>query len=62
MYVCSRSGKELTVPHQMGVAGAMSLPVFWLAGAGAAVFWVLGMLDLSFLFAVHRVFQFAPSD
>ncbi|XP_075897290.1 prenylated Rab acceptor protein 1 [Nelusetta ayraudi] len=35
-------GKELTVPHQMSLAGAVSLPVFWLAGAGAAVFWVLG--------------------
>lgn len=36
------AGKELTVPHQMSLAGAISLPVFWLAGAGAAVFWVLG--------------------
>lgn len=36
------SGKELTVPHQMSLAGGISLPVFWLAGAGAAVFWVLG--------------------
>lgn len=36
------TGKELTVPHQMSLAGAVSLPVFWLAGAGAAVFWVLG--------------------
>jgi len=35
-------GKELNLPHQMGLAGAVSLPVFWLAGAGAAVFWVLG--------------------
>ncbi|CAL8340549.1 prenylated Rab acceptor protein 1 [Gadus morhua] len=35
-------GRELNVPHQLGLAGAVSLPVFWLAGAGAAVFWVLG--------------------
>ncbi|KAG5856225.1 prenylated Rab acceptor protein 1 isoform X1 [Anguilla anguilla] len=35
-------GRELTRPHQMGLAGAVSLPVFWLAGAGTAVFWVLG--------------------
>ena len=35
-------GKELNVPHQMSLAGVISLPVFWLAGAGAAVFWVLG--------------------
>lgn len=38
----AQTGKELTVPHQMSLAGAVSLPVFWLAGAGAAVFWVLG--------------------
>ncbi|KAI1886233.1 hypothetical protein AGOR_G00211880 [Albula goreensis] len=35
-------GRELTGGHQMGLAGAVSLPVFWLAGAGTAVFWVLG--------------------
>ncbi|KAG9275967.1 prenylated Rab acceptor protein 1 [Astyanax mexicanus] len=35
-------GRELTPGHQLGLAGAVSLPVFWLAGAGAAVFWVLG--------------------
>lgn len=39
------AGKELTVPHQLSLAGALSLPVFWLAGAGAAVFWVLGRLN-----------------
>lgn len=38
----AETGRELTVPHQMSLAGAVSLPVFWLAGAGAAVFWVLG--------------------
>ncbi|MBH0219684.1 hypothetical protein GH793_16010 [Listeria monocytogenes] len=35
-------GRELTQGHQLGLAGSVSLPVFWLAGAGAAVFWVLG--------------------
>ncbi|XP_017325017.1 prenylated Rab acceptor protein 1 isoform X1 [Ictalurus punctatus] len=35
-------GRELTQGHQLGLAGAVSLPVFWLAGAGTAVFWVLG--------------------
>ncbi|XP_067172954.1 prenylated Rab acceptor protein 1 [Apteryx mantelli] len=35
-------GRELTTAHQYGLAGGISLPVFWLAGAGAAVFWVLG--------------------
>lgn len=39
---CGSAGRELTVPHQMSLAGAVSIPVFWLAGAGAAVFWVLG--------------------
>lgn len=48
-------GKELTVPHQMGVAGAMSLPVFWLAGAGAAVFWVLGAT--LFVIGSHAAFR-----
>lgn len=40
-------GRELTHGHQLGLAGAVSLPVFWLAGAGAAVFWVLGELYFS---------------
>ncbi|XP_066575531.1 prenylated Rab acceptor protein 1 [Amia ocellicauda] len=35
-------GREVTGGHQLGLAGAVSFPVFWLAGAGAAVFWVLG--------------------
>ncbi|XP_058716049.1 LOW QUALITY PROTEIN: prenylated Rab acceptor protein 1 [Poecile atricapillus] len=35
-------GRELGPAHQLGVAGGVSLPLFWLAGAGAAVFWVLG--------------------
>lgn len=36
------SGRELTQGHQLGLAGGVSFPVFWLAGAGAAVFWILG--------------------
>nr|XP_006641596.2 PREDICTED: prenylated Rab acceptor protein 1 isoform X2 [Lepisosteus oculatus] len=35
-------GREVTGGHQLALAGAVSFPVFWLAGAGAAVFWVLG--------------------
>lgn len=38
----SLSGRELTQGHQLGLAGGVSFPVFWLAGAGSAVFWVLG--------------------
>ncbi|XP_054904120.1 prenylated Rab acceptor protein 1 [Poeciliopsis prolifica] len=48
-------GKELTVPHQMGLAGAVSLPVFWLAGAGAAVFWVFGAT--LFVIGSHAAFR-----
>ncbi|XP_071275362.1 prenylated Rab acceptor protein 1 [Agelaius tricolor] len=35
-------GRELSPAHQLGVAGGASLPLLWLAGAGAAVFWLLG--------------------
>ncbi|XP_072282080.1 prenylated Rab acceptor protein 1 isoform X1 [Pyxicephalus adspersus] len=35
-------GRELSTANQYGLAGAVSFPFFWLAGAGAAVFWVLG--------------------
>ncbi|XP_030068085.1 prenylated Rab acceptor protein 1 isoform X2 [Microcaecilia unicolor] len=35
-------GRELSTAHQYGLAGAVSFPFFWLAGAGSAVFWVLG--------------------
>ncbi|KAF7227023.1 prenylated Rab acceptor protein 1 [Nothobranchius furzeri] len=48
-------GRELTVPHQMSLAGAVSLPVFWLAGAGAAVFWVLGAT--LFVIGSHAAFR-----
>lgn len=48
-------GKELTMPHQMSLAGAISLPVFWLAGAGAAVFWVLGAT--LFVIGSHAAFR-----
>ncbi|XP_068097553.1 prenylated Rab acceptor protein 1 isoform X4 [Hyperolius riggenbachi] len=35
-------GREMSAANQYGLAGAVSFPFFWLAGAGAAVFWVLG--------------------
>nr|XP_033770240.1 prenylated Rab acceptor protein 1 [Geotrypetes seraphini] len=35
-------GREMSTAHQYGLAGAVSFPFFWLAGAGSAVFWVLG--------------------
>lgn len=48
-------GKELAVPHQASLAGAVSLPVFWLAGAGAAVFWILGAT--LFVIGSHAAFR-----
>ncbi|XP_038623211.1 prenylated Rab acceptor protein 1 [Tachyglossus aculeatus] len=35
-------GREVPPAHQYALAGAISFPFFWLAGAGSAVFWVLG--------------------
>lgn len=35
-------GREVSPVHQYAMAGAVSFPFFWLAGAGSAVFWVLG--------------------
>jgi len=35
-------GRELSLAQQYGAVGAMSFPLFWLAGAGSAVFWVIG--------------------
>ncbi|MBN3325747.1 PRAF1 protein, partial [Atractosteus spatula] len=40
-------GREVTGGHQLALAGAVSFPVFWLAGAGAAVFWVLVSVCIS---------------
>lgn len=35
-------GREVSPAHQYALAGGVSFPFFWLAGAGSAVFWVLG--------------------
>jgi len=35
-------GKEVTVAQQYGAVGVLSFPLFWLAGAGSAVFWIIG--------------------
>ncbi|XP_018333663.1 prenylated Rab acceptor protein 1-like [Agrilus planipennis] len=35
-------GKELTLGHQYGLLVLVFLPIFYLVGAGAAMFWVLG--------------------
>ncbi|KAK2153582.1 hypothetical protein LSH36_292g03027 [Paralvinella palmiformis] len=35
-------GKEISLAHQYTAVGVLSFPLFWLAGAGSAVFWVIG--------------------
>ncbi|MPC97059.1 Prenylated Rab acceptor protein 1 [Portunus trituberculatus] len=36
-------GHKVSMAHQYAVIGVLSLPVFYIAGAGAALFWVLGI-------------------
>ena len=38
------AGHELSLAHQYAAVGVLSLPVFYIAGAGAVIFWVLGTL------------------
>lgn len=38
------TGRELSMFQQYTAVGIASFPLFWIAGAGAAVFWVIGML------------------
>lgn len=47
-------GHELTLAQQYGVIALCSLPVFYWAGAGAAMFWVLGASF--FLITIHAAF------
>ncbi|KAL8572008.1 hypothetical protein ACOMHN_038366 [Nucella lapillus] len=35
-------GREVSVAQQYAAVGVMSFPLFWLAGAGSAVFWIIG--------------------
>ena len=35
-------GHELSLAQQYGLVTVISFPLFYIAGAGAAVFWVLG--------------------
>jgi len=37
-------GHELSLAQQYGMVAVCSLPLFYLAGAGAALFWVLGKI------------------
>ncbi|KAK4877937.1 hypothetical protein RN001_010443 [Aquatica leii] len=47
-------GRELTLAHQYGIVAACSMPVFYLVGAGAAMFWVLGASF--FVISLHACF------
>ncbi|KAK2707286.1 hypothetical protein QYM36_015094 [Artemia franciscana] len=44
----------LTLPQQYAVVGVLSFPLFYIAGAGAAVFWILGASV--FLIVLHAAF------
>nr|XP_002126562.1 prenylated Rab acceptor protein 1-like [Ciona intestinalis] len=53
-------GHEITHMQQYAVAGALTFPLFFVAGAGAAVFWVLGVSFL--LVALHASFHISPEE
>ncbi|CAK8694248.1 prenylated Rab acceptor protein 1-like [Clavelina lepadiformis] len=53
-------GKEITHAQQYGVAACLSFPLFFVAGAGAAVFWVLGVSF--FLIGLHASFHTSPEE
>lgn len=36
-------GRELTLAQQYGGVALLSFPLFWIAGAGSVVFWVIGL-------------------
>lgn len=52
-------GRELSLAQQYGVVGICSFPLFWLAGAGSAVFWVIGASF--FVIMLHASF-YMPGD
>ncbi|XP_052060282.1 prenylated Rab acceptor protein 1-like isoform X1 [Mytilus californianus] len=52
-------GKELSVGQQYAVVGVCSFPLFWLAGAGSAVFWIIGA---SFFFIMLHASMYMTPD
>lgn len=48
------SGRELSYAQQYGVAAALSVPLFFIAGAGSAVFWVLGKFGI-YIMKLHVI-------
>ena len=49
-------GKEVTVTHQYAAVGLLAFPLFWIAGAGSAVFWVIGEIFLRVQFSLFFFF------
>jgi hypothetical protein len=47
-------GKEMKLAQLYSLAGLCSIPLFLLAGAGAAVFWIIGASV--FLIILHAIF------
>lgn len=47
-------GHELTLAQQYGLVAACSMPVYYMVGAGAAMFWVLGASF--FVITLHAAF------
>lgn len=53
-------GKELSVSQQYAAVGLCSFPLFWLAGAGSAVFWIIGASF--FVIMLHASFYTLAED
>lgn len=60
-------GHELTLAQQYGLVAVCSIPLFIWAGAGAAVFWVIGMFkflrhDISTFIKIKIIFFYQSYD
>ncbi|KAK3107354.1 hypothetical protein FSP39_012584 [Pinctada imbricata] len=53
-------GRELSLAQQYGAVGLCSFPLFWLAGAGSAVFWVIGASF--FVIMLHASFYITAEE
>ena len=42
------TGRELSLAQQYAAVGVLAFPLFWIAGAGSAVFWIIGMLKICY--------------
>lgn len=50
------SGREVTLNQQYAAVGICSLPLYYWAGVGQAVFWVIGK-HISYLFILDPRYQ-----